>query len=139
MDKGVLKALWAGMFIFCAILGFIPEPEGLNKWMLTFFSLLFFLPAGFLLWQSYQAGDRKELALIRNLSILSLSVTVVVLVINMLSVLFSETVGNVLYWVLIVVSSPMVCSQIWALSLFLWACLLWCSISAMRKLKRTKA
>lgn len=137
MDKGVLKALWAGMFIFCAIMGFVPEPQGFNKWMLTFFSLLFFLPAGFLLWQSFKEKNRKELKLIRNLSIVSLGVTVVMLVVNMLSVLFSETVGNVLYWGLIILSSPMVCSQIWALSLFLWACLLWCSILALAKLKKS--
>ena len=38
-----------------------------------------------------------------------------------------------LFAVLIVVSSPMVCSGYWALSLFLWACLLIVSHSLLRK------
>ena len=43
------------------------------------------------------------------------------------------TMGNALFGVLIVVSSPMVCSGYWALSLFLWACLLMVSHSLVKK------
>ena len=38
-----------------------------------------------------------------------------------------------MFGVLIVVSSPMVCSGYWALSLFLWACLLMVSHSLVKK------
>ena len=41
--------------------------------------------------------------------------------------------GNFLYQVLIIVSSPMVCSRHWALSLFLWACLLITSHQQLKK------
>ena len=60
----------------------------------------------------------------RIISICSLSATLVLLVANFFSVLASEAVGNVLYAVLVVLSSPMVCSQYWVLSMFAWACLL---------------
>ena len=36
--------------------------------------------------------------------------------------LFPETLGDVLYAVLILVSVPMVCCRVWILSLFGWAC-----------------
>ena len=55
------------------------------------------------------------------------------LVLNVLSAMGTVTMGNALFGVLIVVSSPMVCSGYWALSLFLWACLLIVSHSLLRK------
>ena len=123
MKKSVLYALWGGMFALCAGLGFIPEPEGFVKGLLTVLSVAFFIPPFLLIHQS--AGkDRKTLNLILNLSIASLVLTVVVLVLNLMTLTASETVGNILYYILVIVSSPMVCSQYWALGLFLWACLM---------------
>ena len=43
------------------------------------------------------------------------------------------TTVTAFFAVLIVVSSPMVCSGYWALSLFLWACLLMVSHSLLKK------
>ena len=45
----------------------------------------------------------------------------------------SEALGNVLHYILVVVSSPMIASGHWALSLFLWACLLMVSLKQLRK------
>ena len=94
-------------------------------------SLVFFVPGGLLLWR----GDRQAVRLVRNLSMISLSATLVCLIVNLLSVQNSRVVGDVLYGVLVVVSAPMVCSQFWGLSLFLWACLM---VTAISKLKKTK-
>ena len=69
-----------------------------------------------------------------RLSALSLGLTLLALILNLLSALGSATLGNVLYGILIVVSSPMVCSGFWALSLFLWACLL---LTSRQLIKRT--
>lgn len=138
MDKGILKALWAGMFILCAVLGFISEPQGANKVLLIALALLFFLPPALLVWQSWKQGDRKELRLVRNLALISLVGTVVILVANMLSVLGSETLGDVLYYMLIIVSTPMICGQYWAWSLLLWAILLWCCIAALLQMRKKK-
>ena len=62
-----------------------------------------------------------------------LTAALLALVLNVLSAMGTVTMGNVLFAVLIVVSSPMVCSGYWALSLFLWACLLIVSHSLLRK------
>ncbi len=131
-DKGILKALWAGMFFLCALLGFVPSPEGANKWLLMAFGILFFLPPALLIYQSCRTADRKTLLLIRNLSIASLGSTLVFLVANMLSLLTSEAVGNALHTILSIVSTPMVCCQYWVISLFLWAALLWTSLHFLK-------
>jgi hypothetical protein len=133
MKKSTLFALWSFLFILCAVLGFIPEPEGAVKVLLRILGIGAFVPAGYLLYQAVQAKDRKTILLIRKISILSLSLTFVFLVLNILSVLWSEALGNVLYIILVMVSSPMVCCGGYAVSIFLWACLLIASIKYGKK------
>ena len=124
MKYRFLYALWGALFILCAGLGFIPEPAGALKVLLTGVSLLFFLPPAVLVWQSRREKNRAVLALVRNLSIASLSLSALLIIANFLTAFRSELLGNILHGVLVVVSSPMICSGHWALSLFLWACLL---------------
>ena len=133
MKKTTLYALWGGLFIICAGLGFIPEPAGFLRFFMTALSIAFFVPPAALLYQADKAHDRHTLALVRNLSLASLGLTLLVLVMNVLCSIGSETLGNVLHGILIMVSSPMVCSGYWALSLFLWACLLMVSLKLLRK------
>lgn len=133
MKKPQLFALWAILFIICAGLGFIPEPEGAGKILCTLASVVFFLPPAVLLFRAAKVGDRNTLRLIRNLSAASLGATLVLLVANVLSALGSRLLGNVLYAMLVIVSSPMICSGSWALSLFLWACLLMASLRLLKK------
>lgn len=120
MKGNKLLLIWGGLFILCAGLGFIPEPEGWLRWVLTAVSLVFFLP-GFLL---AVRGEPQQRLLVRNLSILSLCLTVGLLILNFLTAFRSEFLGNLFHGILVVVSSPMIASGQWALSLFLWACLL---------------
>ena len=129
MKRNILFALWAFLFILCAGLGFIPEPEGILKTALTILSLLFFLPPAWLLYLS----DASDAKLIRNLSALSLGLSLVLLILNLLTALSSEFLGRVLHYTLVIVSSPMICSGHWAMSLFLWACLL---IASRKQVKR---
>ena len=133
MNKKWLCGLWAGLFILCAALGFIPEPEGALRIPMMAASLAFFLPPALLLRQAGTQQDSDTVMLVRNLSALSLGLTLVLLVLNFLTALQSEFLGQVLYYMLVMVSSPMVCSGHWALSLFLWACLL---ITSGKQLKR---
>ena len=133
MRKQALFALWAAGFIVCAGLGFIPEPEGGVRTVLTLLSVLFFVPPALLIYDAVRQSDRKQLQLIRNLSAASLGLTALLLICNFLSVLGSEALGDFLYSVLIVVSSPMVCGGSWGLSLFLWACLLMVCLQQLRK------
>ena len=133
MKKQVLFGLWAGLFSVCAALGFIPSPEGSVRTLLTLCAIAVFVPPAVLIYDAVRTEDRRTLALIRNLSAASLVGTVVLLICNFLSVRGSEGLGNFLYYVLVVVSSPMICSGTWGLSLFLWACLL---LVCMKHLKK---
>ena len=133
MNKKVLTILWGGLFIVCAGLGFIPEPEESVQILMTAVSLLFFLPPALLLYGAGKNRSRDTTLLIRNLSALSLGLTMVLLILNFLTVLSSETLGLILHYVLTIVSCPMICSGHWALSLFLWACLL---VASLRQLKK---
>lgn len=133
MNIKPLYALWGGLFILCAGLGFIPEPAGAARAALTLLSLAFFAPPAALLYRAGRENNRSTLKLVRNLSALSLGLTLAALVLNFLSALRSEVLGNVLYGVLVIVSSPMVCSGYWALSMFLWACLLMVSLKKLRQ------
>ena len=133
MNKKFLTVLWAGLFIVCAGLGFIPEPEGTARILLTIPALLFFLPPALLLYGAGRSRDTATVMLIRNLSMLSLGLTVLLLILNFLTVLSSDRLGQILHDILTIVSTPMICSGHWAMSLFLWACLL---TGSLRQLKQ---
>lgn len=124
MKHRSLFALWGGLFILCAGLGFIPEPEGVLRSVLSLLAAASFLPPACILWQERQEKHSPDRVLIRNLSALSLGLTLVLLITNFLTAMASETLGTVLHYVLVIVSSPMICSGYWAVSLFFWACLL---------------
>ena len=59
--------------------------------------------------------------------------TLLTLVANFLSLGAGDAVGEGLYAVLVIVSSPMICSGYWLLSLFLWACLVVVSMDILKK------
>ena len=133
MNKKLLWILWAGLFSLCAGLGFIPQPEGTLRSVLTIISLLFFLPPALLLYHAVRKQDKASIQLIRNLAGLSLGLTVVLLILNFLTVFTSEILGQILHYVLTIVSCPMICSGHWAMSLFLWSCLLIASFKQFRR------
>ena len=135
MKKSHLFALWGGLFVLCAALGFIPNPGTALKILLTLLSVAFFIPGALLLRYAALNKDRNTAMLVRNLAIASLALTLVLLIGNFFSVLGSARLGSILYTLLIIVSSPMICSQYWVLSLFLWACLM---IGAMQILRQKK-
>ena len=129
MKRKILYPLWAVMFILCAGLGFIPEPEAMTAKALSVLSVAFFIPPVLLL----HRAEKQDALLIRNLSALSLTLTLVLLILNFLLAFSSETLGQVLHYILIIISCPMICSGHWALSLFLWACLLMASLKQTRR------
>ena len=133
MKKSHLFVLWGGLYSICAGLGFIPEATGAGRFFLTALSLVFFLPPALLLWQASREKDLHTIQLVRNLSALSLLLTALTLIGNFLTALSSEFWGNVLYGMLVILSSPMICCGYWALSLFCWACLLMVSLKLLKK------
>ena len=133
MSNTVLYALWGALYALCAGLGFITEPKTSTQILMTFFSLALFVPPFLLNYRSAQQKDRRTLTLIRNLSFYWLVLASVLLVGNFLTVFASETLGNLMHMLLIIVASPMIASGSWALTIFLWACVYF---DARAKLKK---
>lgn len=124
MKKTILYGLWAALYALCAGLSFITNPSQLQAGAMTVLSVLFFVPGGLLLLDARRSRDKKTLLVLRWISSLSLGLTLAALIANIASVTASSVVGDILHYVLIFVSVPMLCSHFWVLSLFLWACLL---------------
>lgn len=143
LNKYILLAIWVGMFILCAVLGYLPPQEGANKWLLAIIAVLSFLPPALTVYQCQKERDGKLLRLVRTVSLVVLIATVALLVVNLLSIALllvmpektALIVGDVLYYALILVSTPMICGQYWGIGLIGWAALLWSSIFAEKSLK----
>ena len=127
-----LFALWGGLFVLCAALGFVNTASTASQVLMTLLSIAFFLPGALLLRLSKETGNREIALLVRKLSAASLILTAVLLIANFLSVFAPKLLGDILHGMLIVVSAPMICSGYWALSMFLWACLMICAIKALK-------
>ena len=138
MTKRNLYIAWGALFVLCAGLGFIPAPKGTAYWSMFLFSLIFFVPPTILLYKAVKGGDCREVKRIFWICIASLGATVIALALNFLSVDASAVAGTAVYYILIVVSSPMICGQIWVSSLFLWGCLLTASAQELWKTRRKR-
>lgn len=133
MKKRILYITWGCLYALCAGLGHISNPGQIQSGALTLMALIFFIPGFILLADALKAGDKKTLFHLRLISGISLGLTVILLVANLFSVLGPELLGDVLYEFLILFSVPMICSQHWVLSLFLWACLLFATLPLKKK------
>ncbi len=129
MTNTFLSIYWGILYAICVALGFVDLPS----WVGLVGSVVFFLPPAILLHRAVRAGNTALLRRVRNLSLLWLGVTVLMILLNIFSVALSEAAGTALYAMLIVLSAPMVCSGFWALPIFLWACLLIVSVQQLRK------
>ena len=121
-----LYIAWAVMFVLTAALGFaFPEVEnGWGRVGLALIAVLFFLPPGLVLDQAKAAGHRFHVRLVGFLALGSLLLTVVLLALTLISFIWSDALANALYGALVIVSSPMICSNCYAISLFLWGTLI---------------
>ena len=124
MKKSTLLLIWGILYIICAGLGFIPEPQGMVRAVLFLVSLLFFLPLAVLLYRGKTQGDRDAVRLVLWLSAASLGLTLIGLCGNILAALGGDALGNIMHILLGLVSAPMFYSNFWVLPLFLWAVLL---------------
>lgn len=124
MKSKILCAVWALMYALCAGLGFLGEPAGAARWLLVVLAAIFFLPPLLLTWQWSLEKNANGLKLVTLLAAAWLVAAPLLLIANFLSIAASEAVGNFLYYVLILATSPMVCGQYWVMSFFGWACVL---------------
>jgi hypothetical protein len=131
-----MKSIWLSwlyMFILCAVLGFIPEPTGFFKFLFVVAAVAFFVPGFVLLTKADHRDELKTIRIVRNLSMGALALSVAMILLNFVSVLLSKDWGTVLYYMMVVLASPLVCGQYWVLTLFLWACLMFYAISLLKK------
>ena len=124
-----LWLIWAAAYVICTVCAFFSVAQGALTGLFLLLSLGFFVPPGFLIYEAVQNKRPKTLRIIRNLSLISLGLTLVTILLNFLSFQASESWGLVLYWLLILVSTPMICSQVWVVGLFGWAMLLFTSLT----------
>ena len=120
MKTKTLWLIWLYLFALCCVLGFIPSPPEFVKALLFLVGISFFVPGALLL----KKGDVKTLRRIRLLSIFALALTLISVILNFASVLMEPVWGTVFYILMGILSTPMLCCQIWAVGLFGWACLL---------------
>lgn len=115
---------WLYLYIFCAVLSFLPEAKGGIRFLLMLCGIAFFAPP-IVLVRKADIRDRLEIVkLVKKLSIIALCVGVFMICVNMASSLLSQAWGLVLQWMLNIVASPMGCGQSPALTLFGWAFLM---------------
>ena len=133
MKKTFLYWLWGFFYLLCAFISNVESPSASQSVALTVLSLIFFIPPVILLVDAYKKKDEKTIRVIRLLSALSLALTALALIANIAAVNASDTLGIVLHQVLIFASVPMVCSQHFVLSMFLWACLLFATLPKVWK------
>ena len=130
-----LWIIWASAYVICTVCAFFPVATGALTGLFLLLSLGFFVPPGFLIYEAVQSKRPKTLRMIRNLSIISLSLTLVTILLNFVAFEASRAWGLVLYWLLILVSTPMICSQVWVIGLFGWAMLLFTCLTYLKKKK----
>ena len=135
MSRKLMYFLWGGLFVVCAALGFVEEPEGLLAGLMTALGLMFFAPPLLLLRRSRDTGKLFDAVLVRNLSAASLVLILMGLVANVLSLMGSVALGDALHVVLGIVSTPMFCCRIWVLALFGWAFLMISGHKLVKKMK----
>ena len=134
MKKWILYGIWGCLYVLCAVSGFlVTDPSSRQQWALFLLSLLFFAPPALLLVDAYRFKEQKTFLLLRWISGLSLALTLVLLVTNLLSALGSEALGTAVYHILVLVSVPMICSQRWFFILFLWACVFFATLGQKKK------
>ncbi len=133
MKKRILYGSWICLYILCAILGHTQQPQGAQAAAMTALGVLFFLPGFLLLADARRSAEEKQLRLLRWISGLSLALTLVAVLLNIFSALWSDALGTAMYEVLLFVSVPMLCCRYWALSLFLWACILFAALPRKKK------
>ena len=124
MKKSYVYIAWGVLYAICVGLSFVAPESSAEKALLILCGLIFFIPPGYLLWRAKKENCRKTFRVLRLISGGALVLSTVLLMLNMLSVFWSSRAGLVLYVLFTMFATPMGCIQSWALSLFLWACVL---------------
>ncbi|MBR2938012.1 MAG: hypothetical protein IKB80_05940 [Oscillospiraceae bacterium] len=128
----VLYIVWAVLYCLCVGLGFVSDPTPGEKALLIALSIGFFAPPYWLFFLAKKENNRKTILVLRLCSIGVLALTLILLILNFWAVNASAHTALVLGVLLTMFSAPMVCSQVWALPLFLWAVLMMLTLQKPR-------
>ena len=128
-----LWILWGVMYAFCAVCGFL-EPAKAGQFygfLVMLCGMSFFIPPAIVIAYSVKKKRGKPLRIVRNISIGALSLTLVMLLLSILAAYAQapDIVGEVLHFILKIISVPMFCMPAWIISIFGWACLLMASMN----------
>lgn len=120
----ILYIVWAVLYCACVGFSFVNPDNAGEKAFFVLFSVVFFVPPYILVFQAKKQENRKVIKTLRWISISVLALAMVLLVLNILSVKFSAEAGLLVFVLLAMFAPPLACGQQFALSLFLWACLM---------------
>lgn len=123
MKQKLIYLLWLFLYIICVGLGTIYADILVLQLFQGLFALLFFVPPVLLVLEGLKEGQKKYLVQIRTISIISLALTLIFMIANIATVYATESVGNTLNQIYILVAAPMHCLPYGFISIFLWACL----------------
>ena len=112
---------WLYLYVLCAVLSFLPEPEGFLWWLMLVIGLVFFVPGVVLVYQADVRDRLNVVKQVKKVSIIALVVDVFLICINIASSLLPAAWGLVFQWILNIFASPMGCGQNPALTMFGWA------------------
>ena len=124
LKRSTWYLLWLMAYLLCAGLGFLPAAEGGWIAVRVILAIGFFIPGFYLMYDAKKRSDKQALKKLRLICGLSLGLTAMLLFANIASVGAATWLGDGLYVLLVLFSSPMVFGHYWILSLFLWASLL---------------
>ena len=128
-----LWLLWGVMYLLCAACSFTKAGQGDSIGvMLMLLGMAFFVPPALLIAYSVKKKRMKQLKYIRNLSAASLILTLVMIILSFATA-DAGMLGTVMNWILAILSVPMLCSQIWLIGIFGWACLLMTTLTYLQK------
>ena len=84
MNKKTLYIVWSALYALCAGLGFVQGAAGFGKFLLVLTGVVFFVPPILLTLRARKENDRSALKTLRLISIGSLSLTLILLLLNFL-------------------------------------------------------
>lgn len=131
--KMILWSAWGILYVICVPFGYVNEPSHSQSVGMFLLGLIFFLPGALLLIDALRTDDKKTIRLLRLVSGLSLGLTLCFYVANILSALASDSLGDLLHGFLTLVSVPLFCCRMPALTFLLWAILLFSTIVKIPK------
>ena len=130
----ITYGVWIVFYIVAVLLSLVNEP---SLWI-RIYSIVFFVPGVMLAVWAAQQQDKVQIKRLRTICITSLVLSTVMLVVSLLTVKAAPQATRIISSIFIIVSEPLWISPSWALSMFLWACILMITVPGILLPKQKK-